>query len=354
MRKLLLIISFLFFFICLYSQKANLNADTTVSVYDLLFVKAVIDSDEQILQKLNSNISFYQDKVVSTKNTISKQQDVLDYYSVVYSRMLRNLYLLSLQLNSTIFFVFSSESFNQAFNRYNYISLIIKYIKNVKEYLSLLHLELENQLLVYQNYSKSLNFYLKNFYEKKQEIDNNVKLALTSASILQQKADYIRILINQNYRDYSLLTAYFTKIAVKDSSSSDNSFYSSTLPLENPIIISSFGSHDHPYLKNIKILNDGIDLYSKNDTLVKCIYVGKVVSIVNLPNFGSSVIVKHGDYYSVYSNLNIIYVSIGQNISENQLIGTLSVSTSKYSFGCLNLQIWHNTQKLNPVKFLNI
>jgi murein DD-endopeptidase MepM/ murein hydrolase activator NlpD len=175
---------------------------------------------------------------------------------------------------------------------------------------------------------------------------------------MQQNATKIRNTLQNQYDSFTLIENSI--INYVNFNSIDDTIDFSVLigtmksPIKDAIIISSFGVHSHQYLKNVTIKNDGIDLYSQIDTIAKCVYKGQIVTIVSIYKSGKSVIVKHGDFFTVYSNLNNIYVTKNQIVYENQPIGSLSVKTSKYSFPCLNFQIWKNNEKLNPNIYLNL
>ncbi len=352
MRNLLIINILLFS--TSFSFSNNLN-DTVLSVYDLLLLKSKIDNDEKLLVELNNKIIFYQNQINQNKISINVYNKTLEIYSDLYADLLKNIYLILLQLKSPKLFVFSADSFSKAFYRYNYLQLLLNYLKKLNQFIKLTQQKLINESLSYENYVKSLDIYIKNYQTQKVDIENNLIIALNSANILQQKANDIRIIINNDYNTYLMLNDYFLKLPYSlNSNNSEKIEKKFNAPLYNSVVISSFGTHNHPYLKNITVVNDGIDLYSKTDTLVKSIADAKVIAIVNLPNYGHSVILKHDNYYSVYSNLNLIYVSQNQQILNGFVIGSVSKSTSKYSYPCLNLQIWYNTEKLNPVEYLNL
>ena len=350
----LLLISILFVFSNSFSQNfSETFSDTTITAYDLLLIKSKIDNENELLAELNDKINFYQQKVLKTQRTIDSYKSKIESYSDIYSNLLVHFYFVGLNLKTPSIFLLSSDSFNQAFKRYNYLKMLISFIIRVGDYLILINEQLENELSSYQKYSQSLDLFLENYQEKKVNLDIDVKTALFSAKKLEQNAQEIRSIIVDNYSNYKVLDKFLVNTSL--SVETNNSLFENlSLPLYNSIIISSFGNHNHPYLKNVVITNDGIDLFSDTDTIVKSVFEGEVVYIVDVPNFGKSIILKHNVYYTVYSNLNLVYVHDNQKIFSNQKIGTISSNSSKYSFACLNFQIWKNTQKLNPVDFLNL
>ena len=74
-------------------------------------------------------------------------------------------------------------------------------------------------------------------------------------------------------------------------------------PVERGVITSRFGEHDHPVLKNIRVKNNGIDITTSKGSIARSIYKGVVSRVVGIPGGNMAVIVRHGEYLSVYSNL---------------------------------------------------
>ena len=74
-----------------------------------------------------------------------------------------------------------------------------------------------------------------------------------------------------------------------------------------------------------------------------------MVNIISIPGNGQSIIIKHGDYYSVYSKVGKVYVSQGENVYRGQRIAQLQ---NKQKLEKLSFQIWKGKEKLNPQKWL--
>jgi murein hydrolase activator len=82
---------------------------------------------------------------------------------------------------------------------------------------------------------------------------------------------------------------------------------------------------------------------------VKCIFEGEVRRVAFIPTLGSSVIINHGEYYSVYTGLKEVYVKTGQKVSTNQEIGQI---ISKNGISELNFQIRKQFTALDPAVWL--
>jgi len=111
-----------------------------------------------------------------------------------------------------------------------------------------------------------------------------------------------------------------------------------------------FGRQNHPVLKNVILQNDGINIQTKQDEKVKTIFDGEVRKIAFIPSIGNTVIINHGDYFTVYSGLKEVFVKNGQKVVTAQEIGQLQVNGEGISE--LRFQIRRNTEALDPQSWL--
>ena len=115
-------------------------------------------------------------------------------------------------------------------------------------------------------------------------------------------------------------------------------------------ISQKFGRQNHPVLKGIILQNDGINIQTQQGEKVKCIFEGEVRAVAIFPAIGSSIIVNHGEYFTVYSGLKEVFVKKGQKVVTGQEIGQVSVNGEGISE--LRFQIRKNTIALNPQAWL--
>ncbi len=94
-------------------------------------------------------------------------------------------------------------------------------------------------------------------------------------------------------------------------------------PVEKGVITSRFGKQAHPVLKGIVIENNGIDITTEKNASVRALFRGEVSSVIVIPGAGKAVIVSHGAYRTVYSNLREASVSKGQKVETKQHVGTV-------------------------------
>jgi septal ring factor EnvC (AmiA/AmiB activator) len=97
-------------------------------------------------------------------------------------------------------------------------------------------------------------------------------------------------------------------------------------PVDKGSITEGFGRNAHPTLENVFTNNAGVDISAPKGASVRAVFEGEVTSVLNIPGAGKVVIIKHGNYRTVYSNLQDTYVKIGTKVTTKQAIGTLLVT----------------------------
>jgi len=122
-------------------------------------------------------------------------------------------------------------------------------------------------------------------------------------------------------------------------------------PLERGIIVGSFGIHKHAVAEKVMVENDGIDIQTGPSAPVRCVYKGVVKSVFSVPGRGQVVLVSHGLYFTVYSQLASVNVKKDQAVDTKQIIGT--VGTNDDGLSVLNFQVWkvsanNGSSKMNP------
>jgi septal ring factor EnvC (AmiA/AmiB activator) len=125
-------------------------------------------------------------------------------------------------------------------------------------------------------------------------------------------------------------------------------------PVRGGVIIDHFGRQNHHLYSNMIIDNGGVNIAGKAGDPVKCVFDGEVRTVLSLTNLGqnTAVLVRHGDYFTVYQNIVNVSVKVGDKVTINQTIGTLPTTTNQDDH-YLHFEVWQNNQKLNPEYWLN-
>ncbi len=120
-------------------------------------------------------------------------------------------------------------------------------------------------------------------------------------------------------------------------------------PVHKGFISDRFGIKEHPVLNGVLVNNNGIDIQTSPKATVRSVYEGVVKDVTEIPGLGNVVLIQHGEYYTVYANLQQIFPTVGQKIAAKETIGTAGESGGTTE---INFQIWHNSEHLNPEGWL--
>lgn len=116
------------------------------------------------------------------------------------------------------------------------------------------------------------------------------------------------------------------------------------------IIVGRFGRQQHS--RYVETINNGIDLQTKAGAEARAVFDGVVSRVFIVPGYNSSVIVRHGNYLTVYSNLREVYVKAGDAVKTRQSIGKIFTDTENGNLTKMQFQLWKETTKLNPEPWL--
>ncbi|MCF6365867.1 MAG: peptidoglycan DD-metalloendopeptidase family protein [Bacteroidales bacterium] len=313
--------------------------------------KKQIELQENLLKNIKIEISNLEKEI--EKNTERKEelQKEIKRLQSEYEELILYAYKTRKTRDKTMY-IFSAKTFSQAYRRFVYLQYLTEYleettkdleIKNdsisiINEHLisqkddKLLLKEKQTDELIRLNESKKiLSNILNNLQTKKAELIAEVKRKEKIAASLRKS-------IKKNVGTNT--SAKKTKLSLNFEKNKGRFPF----PVKG-IITSSFGKHTHSVLKNVQVNNDGIEIASAKGEKVKAIHPGVISQVLKIPGGQNAIIIKHGQYYSVYSNMQDVYVSKGAKVKRGEAIGTPNARI-------LNFQIWFQNKKLNPQKWL--
>ena len=121
------------------------------------------------------------------------------------------------------------------------------------------------------------------------------------------------------------------------------------MPVTGPyILIGRYGEYNVPGLRNVRLDNKGIDIQAKPGAEARAIFNGKVAAVFQL-NGLFNVLVRHGNYITVYCNLNEAKVKQGDKVTTKQSLGSIFVDHGR---AVLHFQLRKEKTKLNPEPWL--
>ena len=119
-------------------------------------------------------------------------------------------------------------------------------------------------------------------------------------------------------------------------------------------IVAHFGRQKHPELRYVQTENSGIDIETTPGTKARAVFNGVVSRIFVTPGYNSTIIVRHGNYLTIYANLSEVYVRAGEKVSTGQNLGKIYSDAQDGNRTILTFQLWKERTKLNPELWLNL
>jgi septal ring factor EnvC (AmiA/AmiB activator) len=125
-------------------------------------------------------------------------------------------------------------------------------------------------------------------------------------------------------------------------------------PVDKGYITDHFGQHPHPLAPQVMIENNGVDIQTDANAPIKAVFSGVVFKVFSTVGSNQIVMIKHGNFYTVYNGLATVSVKRDQQVNAKQVLGT--VATNDEDLPVINFQIWKgvgkNNIKLNPEQWI--
>jgi septal ring factor EnvC (AmiA/AmiB activator) len=379
----------------LNNKKANLK--------QLSLLKAQISLRTEKIGSINSEIRLLDNQIQESSNTVHSLQGQLDQLKKEYAAMVLFAYHNQSSYNK-LMFVFASDDFNMGYKRMKYLQQFGSYrerqassIKNTQD-------ELHSKITELDKTKKDKSNLLADQEKEKQTLGKQKKdedevvseLSRQQGQIKQQQVEHQRNISRMNSMISAAVAreiaearrkaeeearkreaaeaakakaenrpveAPTTKRITKSSTISEvlnatpeaaklsNDFLGNKgrlpWPVTNGGITQGFGSYTQGGIRND---NKGVDIKTTEGANVRAVFNGEVNTATNV---GGTfvVIVKHGEYFTVYTNLRAVAVSKGQKVTTKQIIGSVATD-SDTGLSIAHFELWKGSDAVNPTIWL--
>ncbi len=339
---------------------AQTETKRKASLGQLNALSVLIKSRKSLIRSIKKEVNLLNAELHELQTIENAMAGDLKTLKKEYAAMLYSASKTSNSYNKLVF-LFSVQTFNEFFMRMKYLEQYgetrinqVEQIKIVKESLGAQRVIIEEKK---QEKENALNLQLK-------ENRNLITLQNKQSKIirsLSSKEKEIKKELAARKRAASRLDKLIADIVKKEIArasgkaevAESSSFEGKKTKMLWPVpgfISNHFGRQAHQTLKGIVVNNNGVDIQTNKDEKVKSVYSGKVLRVALVPGNGTAVIVKHGEYFTVYSKMKNVLVKTGQDIVEGDVIG--EVYTDNNGVSELEFQVWKNNQKLDPQSWL--
>jgi septal ring factor EnvC (AmiA/AmiB activator) len=285
-----------------------------------------------------------------------------------YAELIRSAYR-SRNAYDQILFLLSAENANQAYRRYLYMKHYTAYrqsqaeiIEAIQEVLNKKAENLEQQKLIkiqlVSDTKKEAQQLSQEKTQKNAEVQKLQKEQQDLRKKLQQQREIeqrlereIQKIIEEEARKSKAAGTTGFSLTPEQKLVGDNFAQNKKRlpwPVERGVITEHFGINQHPVLTNVQTRNNGISIATESGAKVRAIFNGEVSRVFGITGGNTAVIIRHGKYLTVYSNLREVTVKMGDKVTTKQNIGTVFTDTEDGNKSILKFQIWLENQKLNP------
>ena len=325
----------------------------------------------ELIKVTNEQANILTRKISLNQRNIGDQRKELELLKEDYASMIQKSYA-SKSLKNRLMFLFSSESFLQAYKRIQYLkqyasyrrkqglaisektqllqqlnqtlidekekkTLLIKENRAVQQKLAEDRKEQESLIKVLKRKERSLAAQISKKEKQSNEIDQAINRLIREAIAASNKAAGKKG--NKTFE----LTPEAKLIAASFSSNKGRLPW----PLEKGVVIQRFGRQPHPVVKTTTIQSNGVTLATTEKAQVRAVFEGEVMSVVTYKGSNPSVLIRHGNFISVYKNLGKLYVKKGDKVKAKQAIGEVFTNQQNGKTE-LQFSIFNNVTALDP------
>ena len=345
------------------------SKDKEVTLNQVALMQTQINQRENLIKTYQNQVNLINKEIQTNKKEITSLKKDLALYQKEYANLLVINYRNKGKANN-LMFIFSADDFNQAMRRMRYIQELNGLVKDKIEEIESTQTKINNQLENNEKHKKEIEQILNE--EKKERavlVKERDKLNKDIAS-LKKKESQIKKDIKKKEKETKELKKQIDKIiaeeirkakereaaAKKNNTSSIDYNLSSSFaqnkgklpyPVEQGIITGRYGVSQHPTQKDVKVKNDGVDISTTKGAKARAVFEGVVCGSTSQGS-NSVILIRHGLYFTLYSNLERVYVIVGEKVDTGQEIGRIHTNVSDGKT-ILHFEIWHeNRTTVNP------
>ena len=353
----------------------------------------------RLINTIQSEINLLSSSITTNSRRIQELQSDLTKMRETYARLVKRAYMNRNQRSALLLF-FSAQNIQQAYKRLYYLKTYTTYRKEQAKQIQYAQNELSGKMQVLRTDLNSKQALLGSEEQEKQVLSKEKKEQETTLSKLQKKEKTLKKELIKKEATKKKLDSEIRKViereiakeraAVKareakaakaatkpkasdpakpaekkpaaapeikmtpETAALSGKFEANQgklpWPVDKGAITETFGTHAHPVLKGISTYNNGIDIATSKNAPIKAIYEGEVMGVVSIPGSGDAILIKHGEYLTVYSNLGRVVVEKGQKVKTGTVIGNAGENDEGVTEA--HLEIWKGKTKLNPALWI--
>ncbi len=328
-----------------------------------------INKRQDVVSSLNKQIKLISNDIATKQKSITSMQGELQRLKGEYGQMVRVAYKNQL-VGTPLHFIFSSEDISTATHRLGLLSRYNRALSRRAEEITTKSQEVEaevGELSVKQadldktksEQQKSISTLNK---EKKELDAAGKKLAANEKKISKElkkrreekkKAQQtLQKIIDEETRKTKRKMSDAERRAVTALNGRfDQNKGKMLMPVNGGVIIERFGKHQHPTEKHVTVVNKGVNIAAPKGSEVYAVFEGEVARVMFISGLNNCIMLRHGDYFTIYSNLATVSVKAGDRVGTNTKLGTISAGDNPDDYQ-LHFEVWFHTINQDPELWL--
>ena len=332
---------------------------------DLTLVRKKISNRKALVTEADRRIRQYSDSIYLAQREINRLQARVDTLTAHYSRLVLSAYK-NRDARVWYMYMFASDNLGQAFRRFGYFKNLSSHMKKEAQDIREMQAELvqkKERMAVLKSEAESLKAERVKELEKlradETKADKVVKSLQKDRKKYQKQLQDKKREVNALNREIARIIAQSmkkddpkkkkTEVDVKLDAEFAKNKGRLPWPADGPVV-NRFGKQYHPVYRNLELPpNNGFDVALSKGTLVKSVFDGVVTQVLVMPGFNHCVMVKHGNYFTLYCNMKDLLVKEGDKVKTGQELGTIDTINGQTQ---LHFELWKGDKPQNPENWL--
>ncbi len=345
-------------------QEARKNEKASLGKLQLL--NSQIQNRNQFIGGIESQIQVLNVYIAENAEVSKMLRADLDGLRKEYAAMIR---FAQRNKNSydALLFLLSSENLNQAYKRMLYLRQYAKYRKSQVEIIQAIDTLLKEKIVSLEHQKKQKANLLAEKNSENRQLEGEKLLQRKQVQQLQKQQRQLRKKLREQQKQQEELDREIERLLAEEARKArEKGQFEMTpeqkllaadfeknrgrlpWPVERGVITEHFGVHAHAVLKNIKVKSNGIEITTQKGSEARAIFDGVVSRVFAISGGNMAVIIRHGSFLSVYSNLKEVHVKAGQKVKTKQKIGAIFSDSADGNKTILKFQVWKESEKMNP------
>lgn len=336
--------------------------DESATMNKLQLIGQNIKTQKKLINTLDNEITALNREMRHLNATRDSLQKVLEGYKNDYAEMVRQSHYARMQ-QSPLLFLLSSDSFQQLARRARYLQEFARYrqgqVKRIEN--TQAEIDTQNELLKANKNDKQTA--LSNKKKEQENLKRDERKQKTMLNQLKTKEKDLTKQIQQKQKKVNELNKKIDDIVRQQAEKASKTTLTKEQqliaggfeankgrlpwPVEKGMISGHFGKQQHPVYAQVIMDNKGIYLQTVADAKARAVYKGEVTSCF-MVNGTYAVIIQHGNYRTVYSNLSKLSVKQGDKVETKQALGTIFTDPEQDRKTELYFQVYKDRDILNP------